>query len=119
MSLFFAMVGQGLPHRKKQSAQQLYSQNEGQRFGKITHEESMGFAKALLLTSFLVSLVVGASALHRNLPWYFVLGYPVVSWVLFPVSSALFCFMWSWMMEKMHRGHAAEGRLLEHARHIE
>jgi hypothetical protein len=97
------MVGQALPHRKKQSAQQLYSQNVGERLGAITHEESMGLAKALMLTGFLVSLVAGATALHRDLAWYWVLAYVVGSWLLFPLGSILFCLAWSWIMEKTRR----------------
>ena len=103
MWLLVSMVGQALPHRKKQSAQQLYSQNVGERFGDITHEESMGLAKALLLTGFLVSIVAGAAAHHRDLSWYWVLAYVVGSWVLFPLGSILFCLAWSWMMEKTRR----------------
>jgi len=102
MSLFFAMVGQGLPHRKKQTARQLYSQNVGERFGDITHEESMGLAKAIIVTTFLFSFVAGAAALHRDLPWYSVLAYAVVSWFLFPLAAIVFCFAWSWLMERMH-----------------
>lgn len=102
MSLFFGMVGQALPHRKKQTARQLYSQNVGERFGNITHEESMGLGKAVIVTGFLVSLVTGAAALHRDLSWYWVLAYFVGSWFLFPLVSIAFCFAWSWMMEKMY-----------------
>jgi hypothetical protein len=98
---FFTLVGQALPHRKTQTARQLYSQNVGERFGHITHEESMGLAKALMLTGFLVGLVVGAITLHRGLSWYWVVPYVVGSWLLFPLCAALFCFAWSWVMEKM------------------
>ncbi len=73
----------------------------GERFGNITHEESIGLGKALIVTAFLVSLVTGAAALHRDLPWYSVLAYVILSWLLFPLASALFCFAWSWMIEKM------------------
>ena len=101
MALFFGMVGQALPHRKKQTARQLYSQSVGERFGKLAHEESMGLGRALIVTAFLVSLVTGAAALHRDLPWYWALVYVILSWLLFPLASAFFCFAWSWMMEKM------------------
>jgi hypothetical protein len=101
MSLLLAMVGQGLPHRKMQTARQLYSENVGQRFGSITREESVGLGKAVIVTAFLVSLVAGAAALHRDLPWYGVLAYVVLLWFLFPLLSVIFCFVWSWMMEKM------------------
>ena len=103
MALFFGMVGQALPHRKKQTAWQLYSQSVGERFGNITHEESMGLGRALIVTAFLLSLVIGATALHRDLPWYWALAYVILTWLLFPLASALFCFAWSWMMEKMYR----------------
>lgn len=102
MSLFLGMVGQGLPHRKKQTAQQLYSQNVGERFGNITHEESMGLGKAVILTAFLVSLVAGGAALHRDLSWYWVIVYVAASWFFFPLASILFCFAWSWVMEKIY-----------------
>jgi len=102
MSLFLAMVGQALPHRKRQTARQLYSQRVGDRFGDITREESVGLAKAVMLTAFLVSIIAGATALRRDLSWYWVLGYVVCSWFLFPLASMLFCFAWSWMMEKIY-----------------
>ena len=102
MALFFGGVGQSLPHRKKQTARQLYSQNVGERFGEITHEESRGLAKAVILAGFLVSLVAGAAALHSDLSWYWVLVYVVASWFLFPLVSVLFCFAWSWVMERRY-----------------
>jgi hypothetical protein len=102
MSLFLAMVGQALPHRKMQTARQLYSHNLGERFGNITHEESAGLGKAVVVTGFLVSLVAGAAAFHRDLSWHRALAYVVLSWFLFPLASILFCFAWSWMMEKMY-----------------
>jgi hypothetical protein len=102
VSLFLAIVGQALPHRKMQTAKQLYSQNVGERFGNITHEESMGLGKAVIVTALLVSLVAGAAALHRDLSWYWVLTYVVLSWFLFPLASVVFCFAWSWMMEKIY-----------------
>lgn len=102
MSLFLAMVGQALPHRKKQTARQLYSQNVGERYGDITHEESMGLAKAVMTSGFLVSVVAAGTALHHELPWYWVLGYFVGAWVVFPLGSILFCLGWAWLMEKKY-----------------
>jgi hypothetical protein len=102
IALFVGMVGQSLPHRKKQTNRELYSQKVGERFGNITHEESMGLAKAVMLTGFLVGIVGAGAALHRDLSWYWVLGYFVGSWVVFPMVSILFCFAWSWIMEKMY-----------------
>jgi hypothetical protein len=102
MSLFLGIVGQALPHNKNLMAQQLYSQNNGQRFGNITREESTGLGKAVMLTAFLVSLIAGAAALHRDLSWYWLLGCVVASWLFFPVASMLFCFACAWMMEKLH-----------------
>jgi hypothetical protein len=102
MAFFLAIVGQALPHRKHQTAKQLYSQNVGERFGHITHEESMGFAKAVMLSGFLVSVVAAGTALHRELPWYWILGYFVGAWAVFPLGSILFCLGWAWMMEKKY-----------------
>jgi hypothetical protein len=102
MAVLFGIVGQGLPHRKKQTARQLYSQNLGKRFGDITHEESGGLGSAVVWTALLVSLVLGATALHRGLTWYWVLAYVVGSWFLFPLASIVFCLAWSWMMEKLY-----------------
>jgi hypothetical protein len=102
MALFLGIVGQALPHRKKQTAGQLYSQNVGQRFGSITHEEGMGLGKAIMLTTLLVSLVAGAAALHRGLLWYWALAYVVVTWFVLPLASTVLCFIWSWIMEKIY-----------------
>jgi hypothetical protein len=103
MSFFFSVVGQALPHRKKQTVKQLSSgQDAGERFGKITHEESMGLAKAVMSSGFLVSVVAAGVALHCELPWYWVLGYFVGAWAVFPLGSALFCLAWAWLMEKMY-----------------
>ena len=102
MFLFFAMVGQALPHRKKQTARQLYSQNVGERFGNITHEESMGLGRAIIQTGFLVGLVLGAAALHRDLPWHRVLSNFFGSLFLFPPVAIAFCFVWSWIMERLY-----------------
>jgi hypothetical protein len=102
MSLFLGMVGQALPHRKKQTAEQLYSQNVGERFGDITREESMGLAKAVMLSGFLVSVIAAGTALHHELPWYWVLGYFVGAWAVFPLGSILFCLGWAWAMEKIY-----------------
>ena len=74
----------------------------GERFGNITHEESVGLAKAIMITGFLVSLVAAAAALHRDLSWYWILTYIVASWFLFPLASIAFCFAVSWMMEKIY-----------------
>jgi hypothetical protein len=103
MSFFLAIVGQALPHRKRQTTRELYSQKVGERFGGMTDEESMGLGKALIASAFLVSLVAGAAALHRDLPWYWVLAYVILSWFLFPLASVAFCFAWSWLMGKMYR----------------
>jgi sterol desaturase/sphingolipid hydroxylase (fatty acid hydroxylase superfamily) len=106
MSFFLGMVGLALPHRKKQTARQLYSQNIGdsqnigERFGDITHEESMGLVKSVMLAGFLVSIITAGTALHKELPWYWVLGYFVGAWAVFPLGSILFCLAWAWMMEK-------------------
>jgi len=102
MALSVGAVGQSLPHRKKQSTRELYSQNVAERFGNITHEESAGLAKAVMLTAFLVAVIAAGAALHRDLSWYWVLGYFVGSWVVFPMVSIVFCFGWSWTMEKMN-----------------
>jgi hypothetical protein len=102
VSLLLGMVGQALPHRRKQTARQLYSQNVGERFGDITHEESMGLVKAVMLTGFLVSLVTGATALHGGLSWFWVLAYVVGGGLLFPLAAILFCLAWSWAMEKIY-----------------
>lgn len=102
VSLLLGGVGQALPHRRKQTARQLYSQTVGERFGDISREESMGLAKAVMLTGFLVGLTTGAVALHRDLPWYWVLGYVVGGGVGFPLAAILFCFAWSWAMEKVY-----------------
>ncbi|MGB9204057.1 MAG: hypothetical protein WCB94_08830 [Terriglobales bacterium] len=104
MALLFGIVGQALPHRKRQSARQLYSQTLGERYGDLTREESSGLAKAVMSSSFLVGLVAGAAAVHRGSPWYWVLVDVVVAWVLFPALSVLFCFGWSGMMERRY-GH--------------
>ena len=101
MSLFLGLVGQALPHNKKLTAQQLSSHKGEQRFGNITHEESLGLGKAVLLTAFLVSLIAGAAAVHRNLQWYWILASVVTSWFLFPLASILVCFAWAWGSERM------------------
>jgi hypothetical protein len=98
---FLGIVGQVFPHNKKLTARQLYSQNKGHRFGNITHEDRLGLGKAVVHTTFLVSLIGVAAALHRDLSWYWVLGYFVVSWLIFPLASMLFCFVFAWIMEKM------------------
>jgi hypothetical protein len=102
MALFVGMVGQALPHRKKQTTRQLYSRNVGERFGRITHEEGRGLGKAIIQTGFLVGLVLGAAALHRGLPWHWALVNFFGSLFLFPLVSIVFSFAWSWMMEKMY-----------------
>jgi hypothetical protein len=102
MSLLLGMVGQSLPHKKKQTAQQLYSQNVGERFGDITREESMGLARAVMLSGFFVSLIAAATALHRELPWYWVVGYFAGGWAVFPLGSILFCLGWARVMERLH-----------------
>ncbi len=103
MSFCFSVVGQGLPHRKKQTLQQLSSgQNIGERFGKITDEESMGLAKAVISSGLLVGVAAAGSAIRRELPWYWVLGCFVGIWAAFSFGSALFCILWAWMTEKLH-----------------
>ena len=77
-------------------------QNVGERFGKITHEEGTGLAKAVMSSGFLVSIVAAGAALHRELPWYWVLGYFVGAGAVFPLGSILFCIAWAWMMEKKY-----------------
>lgn len=102
MSFLFGVVGQGLPHRKKQNFRQLSSgQDVGARLGKITPEESMGLAKAVMASGFIVALVAAGAALHRELPWYWVLGYFVGAWAVFPLGSMLFCIAWAWIMGKL------------------
>jgi membrane protein implicated in regulation of membrane protease activity len=110
MSLLLGMVGQSLPHRTKQSARQLYSQNVGERFGDITHDESMGLAKAVMLAGFLVSIVAAGTALHRELPWYWMVGYFAGAWAVFPLGSILFCLGWARVMERIHGRERKAGR---------
>jgi membrane protein implicated in regulation of membrane protease activity len=102
MSLLLGMVGQSLPHRKEQTAQQLYSENVGERFGDINHEESKGLAKAVMLSGFLVSVIAAGAALHRELPWYWIVGYFAGAWAVFPLGAILFCLGWARVMEKIH-----------------
>ncbi|MGO9443344.1 MAG: hypothetical protein ACLPXB_01055 [Thiobacillaceae bacterium] len=101
MALLFGIVGQALPHRKRQTTRQLYSQNASERFGNITHEEGRGLGKAMIQTGFLVGLVLGAAAHHRGLPWHWVLSNFFGSLFLFPPVAIAFCFVWSWIMEKL------------------
>jgi len=100
MSFVPGMVGQALPHRKKQTAREIYSQNVGERYGDMTREESMGLARAVLLSSFLVSVIAAGTAINRELPWHWVLVYFVGAWAVFPLGSILSCFGWAWVMEK-------------------
>ena len=102
IALLFGIVGHALPHRKSQTTRQLYSQTLGARYGDLTREDSLGLAKAVMPSSFLVGLVAGGAAVHRGLPWHWALVDLVVAWVLFPTVSVLFCFVWSGMMEKMY-----------------
>lgn len=60
--LLLSIIGQSLPHRRRQSTQQLYSEPVEQRFGEITDEESTGLAKALMKAAFVVSLITGGTA---------------------------------------------------------
>jgi hypothetical protein len=109
MAVFLGIVGQRLPHNKKLTNRQLASQKDiGDRFGRITPEESNSFAKAVITTALLVSIVIGAGALHHNRPWYWVMAYVVASWFLFPLCSVLFCFAWAWIMERMY-GQSPDG----------
>jgi hypothetical protein len=103
ISFFFSMIGVSLPHRKKQTFKELCSQKVGERFGNITDEESYGLAKAMMLTGFLVSVIAAGTALHRDLPWYWVLACFAGTWAVFPIGSFLFCFAWSWMLEKISK----------------
>jgi hypothetical protein len=102
VSLLLGVVGQGLPHRKRQTARQLYSQNVGKRYGDISREDSRGLGIAIVWTTLLVGLVLGAAAHHHSLSWYWVWVIVVGSWCLFPVASIVFCVAWSWAMEKIY-----------------
>ena len=90
ISFFISMVGASLPHRKTQTIEELRSQDVGERFGDFTREESMGLAKALLITAFLLSLTAAGAAIHRELSWYWIVAYFVAVWVIFPIVSILF-----------------------------
>ena len=107
MFLLFGMVGQALPHRKRQNTRQLYSQNVGERFGNITHEEGRGLGEAVMQTAFLVGLVLGAAAHRSGRQWYWVLSKFFGSLFLFPPLAFAFCFVWSWIMEKLY-GHPSK-----------
>src|SRR5258708_40047540 len=60
LALFFGMVGQAVPHRKKKSARELYSESMGGRFSNRNHQEMKGRGKGLIVTAFLARLVYGA-----------------------------------------------------------
>ena len=55
----------------------------------------------MMTTTFLVGMVAAAAALHRHLQWYWIGIYVVSSFIVFPVASLAFCFIWAQMMEKI------------------
>lgn len=101
IAFFVAVVGQSLPHHKKESLEQLYTNKGDISFRGMTSQECRGVGNALLHTTLLVSIFVGAAALNRGARWYWAILDSACSWFLFPLLSILYCVLYSVAMEKM------------------
>jgi len=101
IAFLLAMVGQALPHRKRQAIAELRKPEGDERFGDITHAEATGLGQAIVWTTLLVSMVGAAAALYRHLPWYWVMIYLSSSACAFPIFAVAFCLVWSSLMALM------------------
>lgn len=99
--LLVGMIGQGLPHRKKQTNRELVRQDVQCRYGKLREDESFAFAKAFGKGAFLVTSLALATAFRNHLSWGWIVGYALGGWVGFFVLTIPICFGWAWIMEKL------------------
>jgi len=89
----FGIIGQGLPHRRLQSLEELASGNDPHdRYGNISPQEAKELGKAMVMTALLVAAVTGALTYHRGFSLLWAITSALGAFVVFPVCAfALFC----------------------------